>query len=231
MRTISFDSGPVISLATNNLLWILKPLKERFRGQFLVTPAVRRELVEQPLAIKRFEFEALQVLREIKTGTFAVVPRGKLDKDRDVLFALANNLFSAKGTSITLLHQAEVEAIAGALAYEAKAIVIDERTSRLLIEQPLGLRDILQEKLHTKIVVDMENFRALQKRLSGLKVIRSLELCLAAVELGLLDDYLPEKMSKKVLLDAVLWGLRLKGCSIPEDDLQDVLAGKMGVSL
>jgi hypothetical protein len=67
--SLVFDSGPIISLSTNNLLWILPKIKEKFDGEFLITPAVKRECVTRPLETKKFKFEALQVLRQIEKGS------------------------------------------------------------------------------------------------------------------------------------------------------------------
>ena len=61
MKSLIFDAGPIISLATNNLLWILEPLKNKFDGKFYLTDAVKRELVDRPLETKKFKFEAIQV--------------------------------------------------------------------------------------------------------------------------------------------------------------------------
>jgi hypothetical protein len=50
------------------------------------------------------------------------------------------------------------------------------------------------------------------------------ELVLVAYELGTLDRYLPAGTpeAREILLDAVLWGLKLKGCAISEDEIAQV---------
>ena len=52
MRSIIFDTGPIISLTMNNLIWTLKHLKRQFKGDFLITPAVKKELIEKPFRTK-----------------------------------------------------------------------------------------------------------------------------------------------------------------------------------
>ncbi len=71
--SIVFDTGPLISLSTNNLLWILPKIKESFQGDFIITPAVKRECVTRPLETKKFKFEALQVLRQIEKQTLTII--------------------------------------------------------------------------------------------------------------------------------------------------------------
>ena len=69
MKTIVFDTGPIISLTMNNLLWILEPLKSISNANFYITNPVKKELVDNPLnKTKRFKFEALQVLHYIENG-------------------------------------------------------------------------------------------------------------------------------------------------------------------
>ena len=65
-KPIIFDTGPVISLTTNNLLWVLDSLKKQYKGNFYITPTVKRELVDTPIQSKKFKFEALQVMHCIK---------------------------------------------------------------------------------------------------------------------------------------------------------------------
>ena len=62
MKSIVFDSGPIISFDLNNLLWLLVPLKREFNGKFYITSAVKRELVDKPLEIKKYKFEVRQCL-------------------------------------------------------------------------------------------------------------------------------------------------------------------------
>lgn len=54
MRALVFDTGSIISLVTNNLLWILPPLKKQFRGDFLISEAVKGEIIDHPLKTKKF---------------------------------------------------------------------------------------------------------------------------------------------------------------------------------
>ena len=77
MKAMIFDAGPIISLTTNNLLWLLAPLKEKFGGEFYITENIRKELVEKPLKTKKFKFEALQVQDQIEKGVLKVIKNSK----------------------------------------------------------------------------------------------------------------------------------------------------------
>ena len=61
MKSLVFDTSSIITLATNDLLWCLKPMREMFNGEFCIPASVKRELVDVPLKIRRFRFEAMMI--------------------------------------------------------------------------------------------------------------------------------------------------------------------------
>ncbi len=224
MRSIVFDSGPIISLTTNNLLWILKPLKERYKGHFHITNAVKKELVDRPLQTKKFKFEALQVMKCIREGIFEVVSNKEIMQQTEKLLSLANNIFSAFGHNIQIVHRAEIAGIACSLFFKGQAMVIDERTTRVLIENPKKLLHILQHKLHTDVQVNKNNLKDFTNLAGGMRIIRSVELVTVAYELGLLDNYLAKIPNpRKNLLESVLWGVKLNGCAVSRKEIEQIL--------
>src|SRR3989344_2639996 len=129
MKKLFFDSGPIISLVISRLGWILPLLKTEFKGTFYITPAVKHELVDRPLTIRRFEFEALEVMKLISEGVLTVysdVPKDTVKKLSD----LANNSFKIKENPLKIVQEGEMESVVCALK-EQVPLVIDERTLRL----------------------------------------------------------------------------------------------------
>jgi len=224
MKSLVFDTGPIISLATNNLLWVLEPLKNRFKGSFLITPGVKYELIDRPLKTKKFKFEALQVLQVIHKGIIEVMNDRTIKKKAHQLSDIANRIFYAHNHSITIVHLGEIGGIVAALHLNAPAFVIDERTTRLLIENPKKLTDILRHKLHTKISVHQRNLKLLLSKVKGIRLLRSFELVIIAYELGLLDKYLLKIPSpKRTLIEAILWGVKLNGCAVSQKEINQVV--------
>ena len=224
MRAIFFDTGPIISLTTNNLLGILQPLKKKYGGDFFITKGVQKELIKRPLETKRFKFEALQVLRKIEEKVIEVYENNQLDAKTLHLLDLANTIFSAKGNNITIIQYAEMHALAAAILNQADAYVVDERTTRQLIEDPKKLVKRLGRKLHTGITVDQEKLKDFTKHTKDVKVIRSVELVAMAYELGLLEQYvLRIPNPKKTLIDSVLWALKMQGCSVSEREIREIV--------
>lgn len=52
MKALIFDSSSIITLALNDLLYILEPLKAKFKGEFYITEDVKREVIDRPFREK-----------------------------------------------------------------------------------------------------------------------------------------------------------------------------------
>lgn len=227
MRALIFDAGPIISLATNNLLWVLERLKHAYGGEFLITPKVKAELIDKPLSTKKFEFEALQVLDIIEKDVLKVYQNKGIEALSKELLDLANHSFMAHGSWIRLMHNAEIECLATAQYLKADAAIIDERTTRLFLENPLRLEKLFEIRLHTDIKVNSTAVERVKELLKEVKIIRSSELIMIAYKLGLLNDFIPTlptiKRPRKTLLNAVLWALKVRGCSISKKEIDEIV--------
>jgi hypothetical protein len=221
-KAIIFDASGIISLAMNGLLPELKELKKIFDGKFLMTSEVKKEVIDKPLTIKRFELEALRIKQLLDEKIFEL-PSSVGIKDKEIseqtnkLTNIANNLFIGKEKEIPLISPGEASCLVFSKLLEERRInnliVIDERTMRMLVEKPENLRKFLQKKLHTTINVKKENFSAFR----GFKIIRSAELVYVAYKKGAV-----KLKDGKTILDALLWAVKLNGCSISVDEINEI---------
>jgi len=209
-----FDSSSVISIATNNLLPQLKQLKKQFKGDFIIPHSVKKELIDNPLKGKKYKLEALIILDLLNDK---ILNLKKADKN--YLMNLSNNIFINKQKPIKILQAGEVEAIA---MQNHNICVIDERTTRMLIESPVKLKELLEKKLHSKVHIDIKKLNEFKELTKNTKIIRSTELMTIAFEKGLFKDVIT-KGKKKDFLDGLLWGLKLRGCAISSDEINEVL--------
>lgn len=224
MKSLIFDAGPIISLATNNLLWLLEPLKKQYNGKFYITQAVKRELVERPLETKKFKFEAIQVERQIENGILEVIENDFIKTQTPRLLSLANETFKAYNYYMRILHYAEVSAIAAAINLKSDAVVIDEKTTRFLVENPKMIAEILRKTLHTPVTINESNLREFRNIVKNISIIRSVELVTIAFELGMLNNYITNiQDSKKTLLESVLWGVKLNGCAVSREEIEQII--------
>jgi hypothetical protein len=227
-KTLVFDSGPVISFALNGILNTFMGLKEKFNGDFLMPPAIKKELIERPLESKKFKFEAHQVSWLLKEGVFKIYDNPEIIDISDKLLNLANNIFIAQNNSITIVHEGEMHVLACAILNSTQAVVIDERTTRYLVEEPKSLHALLENKLHMQVVVDKKKLKEFSELVNGIKVIRSVELATIAFELGLFDKYLLNiENNRKELLDSILWGIKLNGCAVREEEIDYILKNEV----
>lgn len=224
MKSLIFDAGPVISMTTNNLLWVLDYLKVIFNGDFYIPQAVKGELVDKPLASKKFKFEALQVRFRIKKGVLTVIDTHQIRALAEELLDLANHTFKIRGNWIRIVQYAEMEMLASAIVLNASAVVVDERTTRLLVEDSHALASMLHKHMRGKVSINKKNLDRVLKWVKGVKILRSVELVMIAYEKGILDKYLfDDKNSKKTLIESLLWGVKLHGCAISRREIGEII--------
>jgi predicted nucleic acid-binding protein len=227
-KAIVFDSGPIINLAINNMLWILEELRNSCNAQFYITPAVYDELINKPLNTRKYKLEALQVLPHITNGTLKLYKHPAIKRIAEELNHYANNAFQIRNQWIKIVHAGEIEALATAIFLQADAIGIDERTMRHLIEKPEKIAEHMEHRIHTDVTINWKNLNAIKKKVRNMRVIRSAELVTIAFEKGILSRYTKTKSNnipnmKRAVLEGALWAVKLNGCSMKEQEIKQIL--------
>ena len=222
MKFLVFDAGPIISLTMNGLLPVIERLKSVFDGEFIITPAVKREVIDKPLKIKKYELEGLKVKDLMDKGVFSpssrLISNEKLAKETSRVMKIANSSIRdpSSGEKINLIHEGEASCLAFCnLVNCPGVIVIDERTTRMLIESPKNLKRLMERKLHA--ILELQE--SLLDNLKNFKVIRSAELLYIAYKkdlIGLKKD--------KTLLDALMYGVKAKGAAISSKEINSIKA-------
>lgn len=160
----------------------------------------------------------------MKKGVLRLADEPKAARLSERLLGHANSIYVTSRQAIKIVHPAEMEIVALAILSGSQAVVIDERTTRILIEDPKRLGSILSHKLHTKVQIEKDQLASFLSLIKNVRLIRSVELAAIAYEKGLLNDYLPNlPYSRKILLDAVLWGLKINGCSISGNEIDEII--------
>ena len=217
VKHLIFDAGPLINFAMNGSLHILERLKQDFKGDFLITKEVRKEIIDKPFTIKRFKLESLQIkaLYDKKIIKLADITKKQVDElreKRNRFMSIANSSFKTKKKALHLIDKGECAVLALSEIIKSPNIVIDERTTRMLCENPENLRKLLEKKLKTKITANKDNYFYFK----NFKVIRSTELAYLAYKKKLFNLKYPEA------LEAMLYGLKFKGCSISEQEVKQI---------
>ncbi|MBT3397573.1 hypothetical protein HOA55_03720 [archaeon] len=220
MRYLIFDAGALISLTMNGLLPILEKLKKQYDGEFIITPAVKREIIDRPLKIKKYSLEGVKMRDLLNRGILKlssrIVPNSKLDQETKRLLRIANSAFRVEESreKINLIQEGEAACLAFAnLCKCNNAIVIDERTTRMLTEAPDSLRRLFEKKLSKQIRLDERSL----KEFKNFRFIRSAEVLFIAFKKGLFD-----LKADKTLLDALLYGVKFKGAAISSKEIEEM---------
>lgn len=224
MKAIIFDSSTLISFAMNGMFEEFRELKKIFDGKFIITEEVKKETIDKPLTIRRFEFEALKIKGLLEDKTLEMpsslnIKNEDVSKKTNEVMEIANNLFEDRGKNMHVIDLGEASCLAVSRIMKEKGIenviAVDERTTRMLVEKPENLQQLLEKKLHTQITLKKNNF----KFFSGFKIIRSTELSYVAYKKGIIKI-------KNNVLGALLYALKFKGCSISDDEISEIK--KMG---
>lgn len=213
MKLVIMDSSSIITLAMNNLLYLLEKMKKS-DVRFIIPEDVRKEVVERPLQIKKYELEALNIQQLINKGVLELpqvigVRPEDIKNERGRFMEIANHTFRAQDEWMKIISNGEASCLALAKLISNRdfefVIMVDERTTRMLCEKPENLRKLFESKLHTKVYANEKNFGFF----SGFKIIRSSEFCYIAYKkrlVGIADG--------EQLIDALLYAVKYKGCAI-----------------
>jgi hypothetical protein len=217
-KAIVLDSGTLINLSMNGLLYIIEELKNITKVKFLITSQVKFETVDRPSNVPRFELGALRVKEMISSGILEMPPSLNISNESIELTTkelkeIANHTVEARGKWIDIVSDAEMSCLALSKELSDKGIenmiAIDERTTRILSEKPENLQKLMSDRLHFNVQLEKNNFSEFNK----FKFLRSTELVYVAYKKGLLHIKDPRA------LEAVLYATKYKGSSVSFDEI------------
>lgn len=220
-KALIFDSGTLINLSMNGLLYIIEELKKNFDGKFLITNQVKREIVDRPISIQRFELGALRIQSLINSEVLELhtslgIKEEEITKETKILMDAANHSVRKKNKWINIVSDAEISCLALSSILTKMGIksiiAIDERTTRTLVEKPQNLEKIMNRKLHGKVEIVKSHFNYFK----NFKFLRSTELVFVANKKGLI------KIKGKKVLEATLYATKFKGASVSFEEINEL---------
>ncbi len=219
MKALIFDSGTLINLSMNGLLYVLEALKKNFDGKFLITQSVKHEVIDRPMGVMRFELGALKIKELLDKGVLELpssigIAGEKLQLETRELMDIANHFIQVRGQWVNLVSEAEISCLAlsdelSKIGFET-LIAIDERTTRILCENPSSLERIMSEKLHQRVTLIAEDLSIFSKY----RFIRSSEIVFAAYK----KDLVSLKGDK--VLEALLYATKFSGSAISFEEIE-----------
>jgi hypothetical protein len=219
MKCLIFDAGPLINFSMNGLLHYLPELKKDFDGKFLITRAVKYEILDRPIRTPRFELGALRIkqllaMKVLELPNSLGIMEGHLRKATKEFMSIANSSVMSRERPVNIVSEAEMSCLALANELARKKIesliAIDERTTRILSENPKSLEILMSKKLHHHVKVDEGRLQIFK----GFRFIRSSELAYVLYKKGLFN------LNGKESLEALLYATKFKGSSISFDEIK-----------
>lgn len=217
-KILVLDSGTLINLSMNGLLYIVPELKKISNVQFVITEQVKYEILDRPVSIPRFQLGALRIKEMIETDAIDLSSELSIS-DQEVkektkeLMNLANQTVEARGKFIQIVSDAEMSCLALSTLLTEKGIeniiAVDERTTRILSEKPENLRKLMSKRLHFNVSLNKRNF----SEFKDFKFIRSTELVYVAFKKGIL------RIKDPKALEAALFATKFKGSSVSFDEI------------
>ncbi len=221
MKAIIFDASTLISFAMNGLLPEVKALKNIFNGKFLITEQIKKETIDRPITTKRFELEALKVKELLDEKVLELpnsigIDNSEVSNTTKELLEIANSTFQATNEMIHLVDSGEISCLALSKLLTKKdiknIIAADERTIRMLCEKPENLKNLFQKRLKTNVNSNPKNYAYFK----GFRFVRSSELIYVLYKKGLV------KLKGPMVLDALLYAVKFKGCAISRDEINEI---------
>lgn len=218
MNTIACDSSALISLAETCNIDALSFLKEKTGTSFIIPPSVKDEIISNPMRVRKYVFSAMRLRKVLNDGVLRVVSSPSLIADSRKILEEANKLFSSGNKNLPILQEGEAQCLALFSSAKIAGLLVDEKTTRLLIEKPEKLRDVMQAEYRQKVEMNETALASLRKRFSNIAVIRSAELLAVGAKYGFFQNY---KSDANDAFHASLFALRSSGCSISTGELDE----------
>ena len=214
---IVIDSGTMITFSSTCLMNVFKAFVRHNNLELIVSSEVSAESVWTPITNKRFALNAARIKHLFNNSVLTIISPTKQIRDLEAnILNLANNVFSTSRGPLKILQRGEAEALALANLNGAKAMFVDERTTRSLIESPFRLKQVLEKRQNQKITMNKKNIEQFQALFKNLKMFRSVDIIALAYEQKLFEHELDQG---KIELEAALFATKFAGCAVSEKEI------------
>jgi len=216
------DSSTLITISSNCIIQMLKLLSLKDDISFILPESVYYETVQRPVKIKRFELNAIRIRDAIEEGylkLFKTTPQIKKNmKKLQKTFATICSTKTCK--EIRLIDEGEAETLALISEINADALVIDERTTRMIIEAPEKLKEYLERRHKQEVHLDQNTLRQINKDFGTLPVFRSVDLIALAYDNGSFEKVIHKS---KQALEAALYAAKYSGAAVSFEEIREYL--------
>lgn len=217
MPSFVMDSSALISLVETCNSGCIEFLSKQ-GAVFFITQTVKNEVITNPMQIRKFQLSALRLKKLLTENQIKIFHSKSLTHDKNKVLYLANSLLYANGKPLKVLHEGEAECLAAFSSAKMDCLVIDEKTTRLLIENPFRLRDVLQTEYAQEISLNNRNLDSFKEFTKNIIVARSSEIIAAAAKRGFFKAFHDDEENA---FHAATQALREAGCSLSDSEIEE----------
>ncbi|MDO8428501.1 MAG: hypothetical protein Q7S92_04785 [Candidatus Diapherotrites archaeon] len=218
---IVLDSSALISLSETCLFDVFRALNKKLGIQFIMSQGVAEESIETPSTIKRFQLSSERIQKGLNEKWIQVAQMNSESKAlEERMVSLCGKLFHSNGKFIQILHKGEAESLALMQQVNSRILCMDEKTTRMLIETPNELRELIQRRQGINIQVNSTILNELNQIIPKPIIIRSTELIALAYEEGLLNETITNTIKAA---RAALYAVKYAGCAVSEEEIENYL--------
>lgn len=215
------DSGTMITLSGTCLMNVFKNFVRANKFDLMISSTIAQESVWNPIGNKRFALNAARIKYAISEQIVKTMPKdSRVSFEMEKILRIANHIFFTQHGPLTIIQAGEAEALALAKIYGAKAMFVDERTTRALIENPARLKQVLERRQDEAVRINQENLDAIRGMFPNLLMFRSVDIIALAFEQDLFDH---ELAHGKLELEAALYSAKFNGCAVSENEINEYL--------
>ncbi len=218
-NALIFDSSTLISLGNADLYSTLYDLKTKYPNLRMIIPnGVYEEVVSIGDKSEKFAWSAIRIKKLISDKIIELVPIE--DKDRDKYIKLdkeLNSIFKTSYSNMEILQKGEIECILLYSSINASLLAIDELTTRLLIESPNQLKDLMQSRYKVNIYFDSVLLNNYSHYFDNINVVRSVDLVAFFDRQGMFSSY------GENILKPLLYSLKYSGCAVTSDEIDSYI--------
>lgn len=219
IKAVLCDASSLIALTESCFLGVLSFLRSS-KVNFIIPEKVKYECIGRPMSIKKHSLHAIRLQRMVDEGALKVV-EAEIDAETKRIMELANKIFYSRGKPIHLIDIGEAAMIALAKELGARYILMDERTTRTLIESPERLKEHFEREFRTHVATNENNLKEFGDICEGLMVFRSSEIIAIAYDKGYFNSKFGK--NKKKALEAGLYSLKFNGCAISFEEIESYI--------
>ncbi len=220
-KKIVLDSSSLISISDNCFIKVMKHLAQKENISFIIPESVYMESVQTPARIKRFELNAIRIRDAVEEGYIKVMKTTPAMRQRmERLERETFDLCECDGEKVRLLHLGESETLALIKEINADVLAIDERTTRMLIEEPQNIVPFLQRRHEGRVSINRAALDSFRAEYGGIKIVRSVELIALSYDDGTFGE---EIHRTRQALEAALYAVKFAGCAVSFNEIGNYL--------